>query len=205
MRFQNWNQETCGFGLGFGELNSDGSITVLDRKYESYQNTDLKTGQYFYNISFDVSTYDLSEGTHKLIPLSILRGESEWKRCAPASNWFEVTVASDGTKSIVAHPIINLTVTDFKVQSGCQPGESQTLTFKIKNDGDNFDSILYMYYQKDDVTDYATNTHVKILSGNTKEYTVNIRNLEEGTYKLLLYDSYLKERLLATTTMTLKQ
>lgn len=205
MRFQNWNQETCGFGLGFGELNSDGSITVLDRKYESYQNTDLKTGQYFYNISFDVSTYELSEGTHKLIPLSILRGESEWKRCAPASNWFEVTVASDGTKSIVAHPIINLTVTDFKVQSGCQPGESQTLTFKIKNDGDNFDSILYMYYQKDDVTDYATNTHVKILSGNTKDYTVNIRNLEEGTYKLLLYDSYLKERLLATTTMTLKQ
>ena len=86
------------FGFGMGELNSDGSIDVIDTKYKHYINSKLPAGNYFTNpLSYDFSNYDLSEGTHKLVPISLLSGETEWKRCNPSLVYFEVVVADDGS------------------------------------------------------------------------------------------------------------
>lgn len=205
MRLANQNEESCYFGFGMGELNADGSITVIDTQYENYQSVELKKNWSFGEMSFDVSGYELSEGTHKLVPVSISKGETEWKRCKPASVWFEVTVDANGAKSIVVHPVVDLEISNLKVVSGLQPGQRQTITFDVTNKGDNFDGALYLLLQTTGENEYKSSKSMKIKTGNTKSYRMSVYRLTEGTHTLLLCRNYSGTQVLATITLTLKQ
>ena len=205
MRLANQNEESCYFGFGMGELNADGSITVIDTQYENYQSVELKKNWGFGEMSFDVSGYELSEGTHKLVPVSISKGEAEWKRCKPASVWFEVTVDANGAKSIVVHPVVDLEISNLKVVSGLQPGQRQTITFDVTNKGDNFDGALYLLLQTTGENEYKSSKSMKIKTGNTKSYRMSAYQLTEGTHTLLLCRNYSGTQVLATITLTLKQ
>lgn len=205
MRLANQNEESCYFGFGMGELNADGSITVIDTQYENYQSVELKKNWGFGEMSFDVSGYELSEGTHKLVPVSISKGETEWKRCKPASVWFEVTVDANGAKSIVVHPVVDLEISNLKVVSGLQPGQRQTITFDVTNKGDNFDGALYLLLQTTGENEYKSSKSMKIKTGNTKSYRMSAYQLTEGTHTLLLCSNYSGTQVLATITLTLKQ
>lgn len=205
MRLANQNEESCYFGFGMGELNADGSITVIDTQYENYQSVELKKNWGFGEMSFDVSGYELSEGTHKLVPVSISKGETEWKRCKPASVWFEVTVDANGAKSIVVHPVVDLEISNLKVVSGLQPGQRQTITFDVTNKGDNFDGALYLLLQTTGENEYKSSKSMKIKTGNTKSYRMSVYQLTEGTHTLLLCRNYSGTQVLATITLTLKQ
>ena len=205
MRLSNQNEESCYFGFGMGELNADGSITVIDTQYENYQSVELKKNWGFGEMSFDVSGYELSEGTHKLVPVSISKGETEWKRCKPASVWFEVTVDANGAKSIVVHPVVDLEISNLKVVSGLQPGQRQTITFDVTNKGDNFDGALYLLLQTTGENEYKSSKSMKIKTGNTKSYRMSAYQLTEGTHTLLLCRNYSGTQVLATITLTLKQ
>lgn len=205
MRLANQNEESCYFGFGMGELNADGSITVIDTQYENYQSVELKKNWGFGEMSFDVSGYELSEGTHKLVPVSISKGETEWKRCKPASVWFEVTVDANGAKSIVVHPVVDLEISNLKVVSGLQPGQRQTITFDVTNKGDNFDGALYLLLQTTGENEYKSSKSMKIKTGNTKSYRMSAYQLTEGTHTLLLCRNYSGTQVLATITLTLKQ
>ena len=205
MRLANQNEESCYFGFGMGELNADGSITVIDTQYENYQSVELKKNWSFGEMSFDVSGYELSEGTHKLVPVSISKGETEWKRCKPASVWFEVTVDANGAKSIVVHPVVDLEISNLKVVSGLQPGQRQAITFDVTNKGDNFDGALYLLLQTTGENEYKSSKSMKIKTGNTKSYRMSAYQLTEGTHTLLLCSNYSGTQVLATITLTLKQ
>lgn len=205
MRLSNQNEESCYFGFGMGELNAEGSITVIDTQYENYQSVELKKNWGFGEMSFDVSGYELSEGTHKLVPVSISKGETEWKRCKPASVWFEVTVDANGAKSIVVHPVVDLEISNLKVVSGLQPGQRQTITFDVTNKGDNFDGALYLLLQTTGENEYKSSKSMKIKTGNTKSYRMSAYQLTEGTHTLLLCRNYSGTQVLATITLTLKQ
>lgn len=205
MRLANQNEESCYFGFGMGELNADGSITVIDTQYENYQSVELKKNWGFGEMSFYVSGYELSEGTHKLVPVSISKGETEWKRCKPASVWFEVTVDANGAKSIVVHPVVDLEISNLKVVSGLQPGQRQTITFDVTNKGDNFDGALYLLLQTTGENEYKSSKSMKIKTGNTKSYRMTAYQLTEGTHTLLLCSNYSGTQVLATITLTLKQ
>ena len=184
----NKNEETCGFGFGIGELLDDGTINVVDDKYVNSQNTLLQTNYGWGDCQFDFSTYaeKLSNGTHKLIPISRLKDETEWKRCRPADLWFEVNV-EDGNMTVVQHPVADLQVNSFKMVTGGTPRTSQTIAVSITNNGDNLDSDLKLYVgTADDEGKYAAYQHMRIKSGNTKEYRLSMGSLDAGTYVLRL-------------------
>ena len=134
------------FGFGMGELNSDGSIDVIDTKYKHYINSKLPAGNYFTNpLSYDFSNYDLSEGTHKLVPISLLSGETEWKRCNPSLVYFEVVVADDGSMTITQHPTVELKVTSIEVTGSKITDISQQVDVTIESKSDDYQGPLYLY------------------------------------------------------------
>lgn len=134
------------FGFGMGELNSDGSIDVIDTKYKYYINSKLPAGNYFTNpLSYDFSNYDLSEGTHKLVPISLLSGETEWKRCNPSLVYFEVVVADDGSMTITQHPTVELEVTSIEVTGSKITDISQQVDVTIESKSDDYQGPLYLY------------------------------------------------------------
>ena len=205
MRLSNGNEETYGFGFGIGELNGDGTITPIDIGKESYKNTDLQEGWGFSGISFDFSTYDLTDGSHTLVPISIVNGETDWRRCKPANLYFDVNV-SGGEKTVIAHPIENLQINTFELATGGTPGYYQGVRLNITNNGDNLEKRLYVYVgTAADKGKSAGSETVKIAAGNTKDYRINISKLDAGNYTLRLLNKYDGDMVLAQTEITISQ
>ncbi|MBQ7419660.1 MAG: C10 family peptidase [Prevotella sp.] len=204
MRLYNGNEETYGFGFGIGELNADGTITPIDTK-EGYKATDLPKNYGWSSITFDFSSYNLSDGKHTLVPISLLRDESEWRRCKPADIYFEVNVTS-GAKSIVAHPVENLQVNKFEMVTGGTPGNYQSILLNITNLGDHLKKYLYLYIgTPEDIGSYASGRQICIASGNTKEYRFTISGKEAGNHTIRLLNSYNGDVVLAQTEITIAQ
>lgn len=189
MRLSNQNESTYGFGFGIGELNSDGTITPIDTSKESYKNTELNQGWGFSNVSFNFSSYSLSEGTHKLVSISLLNGETEWKRCHPGDLWFEVKVAG-GQKTVVKHPVENLQIDRFAMVSSGTPGNNQAFIVQVTNNGDNLEGTLDLYDgTEEDNGSWAGTKSFKIKAGNTKEFRISTGNLAAGTHVMRLLNN----------------
>ena len=142
----NKNEEECGFGFGIGELLDDGTIKEFDYKFENSKNTILKKNYGWEKRLFDFSEnkQKLENGTHKLVPVSLLNGETEWKRCRPADMWFEVTV-SDDSMDIVRHPVYDVEISKFELATPGAPDAYQRVVVKITNKGDNTKKTYYIY------------------------------------------------------------
>lgn len=205
MGFYNFNDEACGFGLGIGELKDDGTLTPIDTSKENYKGTSLSYGYGFPSLSFDFSSYNLSEGTHQLVPICLLNGQTEWQRCKPADLSFEVTVT--GTqRDITVHPIKMLTINAFELASGGIPDCSQSIRLNVTNDGDHLEKELFVFVgTADDKGDWAGYQIVRIAAGNTKEYRMSIGSLAAGTYTLWLTGNYSGTEVLAKQEIVIKQ
>ena len=184
MRLGNNNDETCGFGFGMAELKANGELDVLDTRHDIYQNWPLNKGYYYTSIKFDIAGYPLSEGKHTLVPVSLLSGSTEWKRCRPANFYFEVTV-KDGQKTIVVHPREALKINKLELVSGSMPEKRQSIVMNVTNEGDNIEKTFYVF----DGTEEAKGNHlrsqtIKIAAGNTKELRFSIGKLSEGEHVL---------------------
>lgn len=200
---QNPNSESCAFGLGLAELNDDATLNVLDKSYEYYKNWELGSGSYWTNqLTFDLSSYNLPEGKHRLVPVSLLNGEEEWKRCRPADLWFEVNV-SGGEMTAVKHPVADLQISQFEMVSGGVPGNAQTVLVRVTNNGDNIEKTYYIYIDGNWPGYYSNLKTLKIASGNTKEFTLSAGNLSAGKHTLTLHDGY-NGPVIAETTVDIK-
>ena len=202
MKLGNENDGTYGFGFGIGELNSNGSVTPIDLKHENLNTTDLPKGYYFSKLSFDFSSYNLSNGTHILVPISLLRGETAWRRCKPGNLYFEVNV-TNGNKSIVVHPQKKLTVGDMDLTNGGNVGQSQSVRMTITNEGDHYDGWLYVFV--DDKNHQAGSLYAKMAAGNTKEYHISVGALSAGTHTLILSSDWNCETIIASKEVTVAQ
>ena len=202
----NSNDQPYAFGYGMAELNNDGTLTVVDNSKEFLKEMDpLGSGYYYVGIPFDFSTYSLTEGRHVLVPVSLLNGENEWRRCKPADLWFEVNVTG-GKEDIVVHPIDHLQINDFDIISGGNPGNIQYMRTSITNLGDNIEKRLYLHVGTDnDKGEYHSGRYVSIAAGNTKEYRLSLGRLEAGTYTIWLTGDYAGNEVLAKKKVTIKQ
>ena len=187
---QNGNSETCNLALGIGELMEGGTVKPLDTQYDYFQNSSLGSGSYFTSLlTFDVSSYNLSEGKHTLVPISIRKGEDEWKRCRPADLWYEADVDAEGVVTVVQHPIVNLNFNEFGLVADGTPNAEQGVKVSITNNGDNYEADLYLYV---DGNYCYRSIPLKIATGNTKEFRLlTMRSvLSEGTHTLTLRNGY---------------
>ena len=202
----NFNNQPYAFGYGIAEVNDDGTLTVVDNSKEYLKEmTPLGSGYYYVDIKFDFSKYSLSEGRHMLVPVSLLNGENEWRRCKPADLWFEVNVVG-GEKDIVVHPIDQLQINDFDIISGGNPGNIQYMRTSITNLGDNIEKRLYLHVgTDDDKGEYYSSRYVSIAAGNTKEYRLPMGRLEAGTYTIWLTSDYAGNEVLAKKKVTIMQ
>lgn len=197
---QNPNDGTYGFGLGIAKLNDDTTLSVIDEKYEYFKNWELGRSSYWSDkLDFDLGSYNLPEGTHRLVPVSKLNGEEEeWKRCRPANLWFEVIVEG-GNITAIQHPIVDLQVNEFKMVSGGMPDSNQSMLVSVTNDGDNLEQTLYLYVDGE----WKSRKNLKIASSNTKEFTLSTGVLSEGTHTVTLHKGYNGD-VLAETTVDIK-
>lgn len=201
--FYNFNEENCGFSYGIGELNKDGTIDAISASLiGSYEDDELEYSE-GKGFGFNFASYSLSPGTHTLVPITKLKGETEWKRCKPADLYFDVTV-SGGKKTVVAHPIEKLVVNEFDIAKSGEPGNVQSLRLNITNEGDNVEKWLNVKVKVSEEDEYIINScYIKIASGNTKDYRVYLGTLDAGTYVFRLTDLY--GNLLAEKEVTIKQ
>lgn len=92
-QLQNNTTVSAYLALGMGELNADGTITVLDKTYERYKNWELPAGySYTSRLTFDVSKYGLSNGTHTLVFVSLEKNAGEWVRALPYTLYYDVVI-----------------------------------------------------------------------------------------------------------------
>ena len=202
----NDNDGSYGFGYGMGELKTNGAITMVDKKYEYMTSSVLDKYSYYPNRTFDTSTYGLANGKHKLVPMSLLAGETAWKRCKPLDMYFEVTVSNGIVTSIVEHPVVNLMATDLVCSGGKQPNMRQTLTFKVKNNGDNYKGALYLFASKStEKGGYCGYSYIRIKAGNTKERYMTFTPTDVGTYNLWIATDFDGHNVIGQTTVKIAQ
>lgn len=185
---QNPNDGTYGFGLGIAEVNDDATLNILDRSYENYKKSSLKSGSYWTNLlTFDLSSYNLPEGKHRLVLVSLRNGEETWRQCQPADLWFEVDVDVNQNVTATQHPVVDIQVNRFEMTSSGIPGQAQNTVVNLTNKGDNISETFYLYYDNIFSGYVYSLKSLKIATGNTKEFVLSTFNsLSEGTHKLQL-------------------
>ena len=174
------------FGFGMGELNSDGSIDVIDNSYEYYKGTVLPAGYSFSEpLTFDFASYKLSEGTHKLVPMCLIAGETEWKRCKPSLVYFEVEVAGDGSMTITQHPTVELEATQIEVTGNKIETLVQQVDVTVESKSDDYQGPLYLFASKtEDKGAYTYLAGTAIEGGASDVVTFYFTPATAGTWNL---------------------
>lgn len=201
MRMSNPNEQTCKFSFGIGELKDDGTVEMLEQKGNGYGA--IAQGWFYSGISYNLTNLNLPEGKHRLVPVSLLDGESEWKRCQPADVLFDVNVVG-GEVTAVVHPIVDIQINKFEMVSPGIPGNWQKVLVNITNNGDNIEKTYYIYVNGKWPAWTSSVKELKIASGNTKEFFLETGELAKGHYTLTLRDGY-NGPIVATQEVDIKQ
>jgi hypothetical protein len=162
MHMGNKNSFTCAFKFGIGELKEDGTIKRLadtggwDR---------LDQGYYHPNVNFYPATYKLGDGKHKLVPISLLKDESEWKRCKPLSLCFEVEYSGEKLVSLSEGTDVEMVaipeVKEWQFADPTYAGMTSSANVTVANGGKvEYNGPLYMVISLQDDITTAQITHV---------------------------------------------
>lgn len=199
MMMGNANDSPYGFGYGVAELLEDGTLSVVDDSKAGLASTVLSRGQAF-NLTFDFASYNLSAGSHLLVPVSKLASESTWRRCLPLDLAFHADVDARGRMTVEKSPVVKLEVENFRCYTSRLRGQVQRVAFDITNLGDNFDGRVYLFASKTDEKVYVNLLDLKMLANATHQHTIYWPledDAELGTYNLWLATDYAGKEVLA--------
>lgn len=205
MTMGNANDSPYGFGYGVAELMEDGTLSVVDDSKAGLASTVLSRGQAF-TLTFNFASYNLPAGSHLLVPVSKLAGESTWRRCLPLDLAFHADVDARGRMTVAKSPIVKLDVENFRCYTSRLRGQVQRLAFDITNLGDNFDGRIYLFASQTEEKVYVNLIDLKILANSTQQRTIYWPledDAELGTYNLWLATDYAGNDVLAQATAEL--
>ena len=187
MTLSNPNEQTCKFSFGIGKLNDDGTVDLVQKKNVDYGS--IPQGWFFSGVDYNLASLNLPDGKYRLVPVSQLDGESEWKRCKPADVVFEVNVAGDEVTAVV-HPILDIHINRFEMVSPGIPGNWQKVHVSVTNNGDNVEKTYYILVNGNWPGWSTSVKDLKIAAGKTKEFDLETGELPKGHYTLTLTDGW---------------
>ena len=135
-------------------------------------------------------------GTYRIVPMYQVEGSSEWKPMKESDRiYLEVNMNNYGCTT-VAHPYIDLAVTNWSCTGNLAVGAKVQVNATIKNNSeDRFFGDLYLDFggqQLDEYAQYTTVIQAEVLAGEEKVVTFNVTPATSGTKVLnvMLVDSY---------------
>ena len=135
-------------------------------------------------------------GSYRIVPMYQVEGSSEWKPMKESDRiYLEVNMTNYGCTPI-AHPHIDLAVTNWSCTGGIEVGTKVQVNATIKNNSeDRFFGDLYLDFggqQLDEYSQYTTVIQAEVPAGQEKVVTFNVTPATAGTKKLsvMLVDSY---------------
>lgn len=141
-KYANLGGPTVTFSIGMRIIDSQGQVTDKDLAVSSSLNAGFSSTQKIIASSLMDS---LPAGTYTLVPTYQLPGAKEWEQSSPAGLYLTVTKAADGTLTFVQHPQVALSLKDLTVSGDLQVDHPQDLVFGIRNDGDEYYGVAYVF------------------------------------------------------------
>ena len=149
MNYQNISDVSYAIDCGIALLNDDGSVKQNQLDYYPCSSWgELRPNYYWRDIQFNLATYLKEEGTYKVAPVFRLADETEWKRCMPSQQYFEVVIAEDKTMTIIKHPTVELEATQIEVPSNKIETLVQQVDVTVESKSDDYQGPLYLFASK---------------------------------------------------------
>ena len=185
MSYQNISDEECAFDCGIALLNDDGSVNQLQLDYYPHSGTALPPYYIRPGIQFNLAAYLKQKGTYKVAPVFRLADETEWKRCMPSQQYFEVVIAEDKTMTIITHPTVELEATQIEVPSNKIETLVQQVDVTVESKSDDYQGPLYLFASKtEDKGAYTYLAGTAIEGGASDVVTFYFTPATAGTWNL---------------------
>ncbi|MBQ7421911.1 MAG: C10 family peptidase [Prevotella sp.] len=179
MNWWNLNSSPMSFEYGIGIRDAAGNIKPL------MINSVTNLGVYYGYIHQEYVILPLlSEGTYDLIPISRIKGTEEWI-LSNVEGVFLTAVVKDGSITFSVHPIVDFTLSNFRLQSKGESGQDQLVDVDITNNGDDFTgSLQFFASQTENKGSRLSGTGAYIKHGDTETVSFFFKPTSAGTYNV---------------------
>ena len=179
----NMNPETLMFDLGLGVIDDAGNIVPIAQ----LTNISFDYTNGYKNISVTISSKpSLAGQTQKIVPISKLSSVDEWSTDVnPDITYVEVVYNASGNPTLTAHPILDLVTTSIDFTGSKYKDEVQPVEVTVKNNGDEFYGVLYLFTSTSaTMDDYVNKGGITIQKNKTGSLTFEWTPTTSGTYNI---------------------
>lgn len=178
----NYNEESLTFNVGLGIIDEYGNITPI----VTMSTVQLGYGR-GYSLSYTLQP-DISKKNQsiKIVPISKLTDVNVWSTdMNPDIYYFEAVYDDSGTPTLTAHPITDLETTSIDFTGSKYMNEVQPVEVTVKNNGDEFYDVLYLFAStSDDKGDVVNKGGITIQKNKTGSLTFEWTPTTTGTYNI---------------------
>lgn len=172
------------FNIGIGYIKADGSIQSI----EGYTTQELEYRYGSQGWAFPVK--GLSDGTYKILPVSKLASDAEWKSSVnPRKSYVLATVKGGEVSLQLIQPVIDFQVTKFSYDEVPTQGRQMQLNVEIQNNADEYYGPLYLQLKEGDAQPSVSELGVTIPERSTTTVTFFITPFKATTYDVFVTDA----------------
>lgn len=178
---QNPYFEDLVFEYGMAKLNSDGSVSEV---YDVSTYSLVHSGYYQFSY-IPASNYGMTAGnTYKFAFVSREHGDTEWHKAYDDKCYFEVVFRSYNDYDVIVHPHAELVATGTGIAGSYRAMDQHSFDVSLRNDGEEFDNLLYFFLQTPDDEDYklTAQTSLALEAGQEDGVSFSFTPMSSGTY-----------------------
>jgi hypothetical protein len=174
------------FNVGIGYIKADGSIQPI----EGYATVEL---DYYYGSSSNGWTFPvkgLADGTYKIMPVSKLASDTEWKYSLnPRMFYVQATVKGGEVSLQLIRPVIDFQVTKFSYNEVPTQARQLEVNVEIQNRADEYYGSLYLQLKEGDAQPSVFELGVTLPEKSTTTVTFFITPYKATTYDMYVTDA----------------
>lgn len=195
----NDNEETVVVDFGFAIVKENGTLESVYSNWFGSEGLPFGYGIFDHEMDINDVIGGLPAGNYRLVLYSAPHGSTDYRSALPSHMYWELTVNSDNTATVIAHPVISLQPTAWEDGGNHLPTISQKVNVTIKNNGDECNQTVALLYRLKGEKEWsnadATQSAVILRSGESGVIPFYFTPEDAGTYevtvaKLLGQDDY---------------